>query len=447
MLTKSIAHNRRGWWAIIVLIGVCFSGSLNRQLVMLSINPIEKDLGLNDSSMGFLFGPSTAILSSLAGFAIGWLTDKTQRHLLLAFCVLIWSIGIFAIGLANSLTLIFVGVMLLAIFEGALMGISSSMIPDLFDEEARPTANMIYMTASSMLTGICMAMSGLLNDFVVKHTNLLPEILKHASAWRITFYIAASLGLPLFLCIISIGKIKRKSIAHDPLATNSSDIKNYFKNHWRSSASLYLSYGFALLAMGSISTWTPTVLTRTFKLSTGTLSSGLGLVILGSSPLGLAISRFLYSKLKLKFGKITSRKIFQFCVLASAGVLCVEYFATSITQMYVLILIQVAFFTAAGDQIITIFQDISPAHLRGRLTSIFLFTSGSLIASFAPYIIGLISDLLSKHSSGLLISIIIVSAPSLVLSFIALRLGDGLFKRNYIMSGASNSESSLITDS
>jgi len=447
MLKKSIAHNRRGWWAIIVLIGVCFSGNLNRQLVMLSINPIEKDLGLNDSSMGFLFGPSTAILSSLAGFAIGWLTDKTQRHLLLAFCVLIWSLGILAMGLASNLNLLFVGIMILAIFEGALMGISTSMIPDLFNEDARPTANMIYLTANSMLTGICMAMSGLLNDFVIKHTNLLPEILKHASAWRITFFIAASLGLPLFLCIVSIGKIKRKSKAHDSLTTDSSDIKHYFKNHWRSSASLYLSYGFALLAMGSIATWTPTVLTRTYKLSVGAISSGLGLVILGSSPLGLAFSRFLYGKFKHKLGKIASRRIFQFCILISAGVLCLEYFATTLTEMYVLILIQVAFFSAAGDQIITIFQDITPAHLRGRLSSIFLFISGSLIASIAPYVIGLISDLLSKHTSGLLISIIIVSAPSLVLSFVALKLGDSLFKRNYLISETSDSEASLNTAS
>jgi len=199
--------------------------------------------------------------------------------------------------------------------------------------------------------------------------------------------------------------------------------------------------------MGSIATWTPTVLTRTYKLSVGAISSGLGLVILGSSPLGLAFSRFLYGKFKHKLGKIASRRIFQFCILISAGVLCLEYFATTLTEMYVLILIQVAFFSAAGDQIITIFQDITPAHLRGRLSSIFLFISGSLIASIAPYVIGLISDLLSKHTSGLLISIIIVSAPSLVLSFVALKLGDSLFKRNYLISETSDSEASLNTAS
>jgi hypothetical protein len=46
-----------------------------------------------------------------------------------------------------------------------------------------------------------------------------------------------------------------------------------------------------------------------------------------------------------------------------------------------------------------------------------------------------------------LISIIIVSAPSLVLSFVALKLGDGFFKRNYLISETSDSETSLNTAS
>src|SRR3546814_3842777 len=87
-----------------------------------------------------------------------------DRRVLLSLCVIVWSIGIATCGLATSYPSLLVSVALLGAGEAGLSIIVFALIPQLFAEKQRMTANFIYYAASVVGGGVGIALAGLIID-------------------------------------------------------------------------------------------------------------------------------------------------------------------------------------------------------------------------------------------------------------------------------------------
>src|SRR3546814_5705392 len=91
---------------------------------------------------------------------MGWLADRFARRLILAVGIICWSLATGISGLQNSFGGLFLGTVGIAIGEAGVAPIIYAMIPDLFPERQRSTANFIFYGASLIGSGAGMAIGG-----------------------------------------------------------------------------------------------------------------------------------------------------------------------------------------------------------------------------------------------------------------------------------------------
>src|ERR1700730_18961619 len=81
---------RLAWLTVGLLAVVQFVNAIDRHLINLLIGPIKHDLGISDSSMGWL-ALSFAVLYALMGLVAGRLADSHVRKHIIAIGTAAWS--------------------------------------------------------------------------------------------------------------------------------------------------------------------------------------------------------------------------------------------------------------------------------------------------------------------------------------------------------------------
>ena len=94
-----------------VLIALTLIYTLNfidRTLITVVAQPIMNELGLSDGQFGFLTGPPFAIFYALMGIPIALIADRSNRVIVIAICIVIWSLMTVFCGFASHFDLLVV---------------------------------------------------------------------------------------------------------------------------------------------------------------------------------------------------------------------------------------------------------------------------------------------------------------------------------------------------
>src|SRR3546814_15910601 len=81
---------------------------LDRQILVMMIDPIKRDFALTDTDFSLLFGFAFATFYTVLGLVFGRLIDSANRTRVIAVCVALWSLATIFCGLATSLPQLFV---------------------------------------------------------------------------------------------------------------------------------------------------------------------------------------------------------------------------------------------------------------------------------------------------------------------------------------------------
>src|SRR3546814_628176 len=139
--------------------------------------------------------------SDLAAYPMGWLADRFGRRLILAVGIICWSLATGISGLQNSFGGLFLGTVGIAIGEAGVAPIIYAMIPDLFPERQRSTANFIFYGASLIGSGAGMAIGGGMLQWLSGSAHELPLWLAGIDTWRLAMMMVAVPG-PLFCLLV-----------------------------------------------------------------------------------------------------------------------------------------------------------------------------------------------------------------------------------------------------
>ena len=85
-------NTRYAWYAVAVLTLASVSANIDRQILNLLVVPIERDLRISDTQMGFLMGPAFAILYATMGIPLATAADRWSRRNVMAIGVALWSV-------------------------------------------------------------------------------------------------------------------------------------------------------------------------------------------------------------------------------------------------------------------------------------------------------------------------------------------------------------------
>lgn len=417
---------RRAYFVLLVLIVTTFAAGINRQLLILIIEPLKLEMSLSDSDIGLLAGLAPGVIAGGGAIILGWLTDHMARHVLLGICIIIWCVAAASLGVAFTFLSFLLGVMMLALAQTAVGPVTNSLIPDVFTETRRVRANLIFYGASVIAAGLGAAVSGALLSWVQENAALLPAPLSQLPYWRSALVIVAVIGIPVALLVLMIGPVKRRAgsgegqNAYDSLA-------RYAKENGVAVFGLYAAIGLSTFAGMSVMAWAPSHIVRVFEATPGEVGFALGISVMVGGFAGVIIAALSITKLLRLYGPLAPRHLFQYAMLLTIFPGLLQLLSTSAMQSYVLYGVQIMFANLGFALSSTMIQDISPAKYRGRMFGISILLIAA-ISSSGPFVVGLISDQFVTDPKGLLWAMLLVVVPALILSALCVNLTNAKYR-------------------
>jgi MFS family permease len=131
------------WVALVILSMAAWYAVIDKQVLILLAQPLRTDLGLSDTQIGGLQGAGAALFTAIAVVPLGWVSDRIDRRIVLAACVLVWSVAAAACAWATGYWSLLACVAFLAAGEAGLTPTVSAIVPDLVPERQRMTANFV----------------------------------------------------------------------------------------------------------------------------------------------------------------------------------------------------------------------------------------------------------------------------------------------------------------
>ena len=413
------------WYALATLSVVTLYALMDAQVLGLLAQSMKADLHLSDTQLGSLRGLGAVLFGAIAVLPLGWLADRIDRRLLLALCILVWSAAVASCGLATGYWSLLACMAFLSAGEAGLSPVVYSLIPELFPERQRLTANFVFYTATVLAGGAGLAIAGAVINHIDRVAPWFPIEPFARQTWRLVFFAVAVPG-PLLALALGLVRLKRSGAQASPQGVSSRpqeqpQLWRYLASNWKSIFGVFGSVGLMLLGAGAVFTWLPIILTREFALSAGAVGVGLGTALAAGSVAGLVISAASAKTLTTKLGVATPLRLSQLGYLTLAVLTPFYYVAHSSTQIFLIAGLQMAAVTGSSALMPTVVQNLAPASLRGRVFAISTM-SATLMQVISPIAVGLLSDHVFNRDGGLLLSSIVFGTPCLFAAAMTLRL-------------------------
>ncbi|MDQ3132366.1 MAG: MFS transporter [Acidobacteriota bacterium] len=176
-------------YVLIVLFAINTMNFFDRQILGAVGEPIRKEFGLSDASLGAL-GTAFTLLYAFVGVPLGRLADRIGRKGILSAGVFVWSLLTVGSGLAQNFWQIFALRLGVGVGEASCAPAATSLIGDLVPASWRAKALAIFMLGLPVGVALSFAVSG---------------TIAKTYGWRAAFFVA---GVPGILCAIAVLFIK-----------------------------------------------------------------------------------------------------------------------------------------------------------------------------------------------------------------------------------------------
>lgn len=401
------------WYALAVLVAVSLFAFVDRQIINLVAPALQRDIGLSDVQLGIMHGLGLALCASVAAYPIGWASDRFGRRLVLGCCVLFWSMATAACAFQTSFTGIFITTAGVAIGEAALAPVIFSMMPDLFPERQRNTANFIFFGVALLGVSLGLGLGGAMLGLLEASHAALPSFLAGMQSWRVALILAALPG-PLFVLLLASIRMRSERDRIARLAPQSEAATDrvipFLKQHGKLFVCIYLGIFAYNMPLGATFAWLPIAMPRMFPgFVISSLGVPLGITVGIGSIVGLVLAPL---GLKLFGGDahLKPLRIARFYLVCAGIPALLMLFAQAPWHLYACVGAQLTFLLAAGALMPGILQQLAPPMLRSRLISV-LGICTAIAGGLGPMMVGMLSGLFDTPR-GLVIATVIVAFPA-----------------------------------
>jgi len=367
------------WTVLALLFGVYSFNWMDRQVLVILLEPIRQDLQLSDTAAGLLSGFVFSTVYSFAGIPIARWADRSNRRSVIALALAAWSLMTVGAAFARGFASLAVARMGVAVCEAGCSPPAHSLISDYFPPRRRGTAIAIYSLGISVGIWAGLTLGGIINEHY---------------GWRAAFLI---LGLPGLLLALTIRLVVREP----PRGRYEAQVDNApvpareaAQRLWRTRSYVYAALGLGLIAFtgSGFENWTPAYLIRVLGLSSSEAGTLAGLVegmagILGTLGAGLLADRLAqrdprwYLWMPLVGVVIYMPAMLWFLYGAGSG--------PGFHAAYWLSIFGIATYTAP---LIAIGISLLPANLRALGSSVMLFVMNMLGVGGGTFAVGWVSD-------------------------------------------------------
>jgi MFS family permease len=381
----------RRWYVLLVLTLVYALSIADRFVMSTLIEPIKADLGLSDSSIGFLTGSSLAFFYVTAGLPLATLADRANRRNMIALALGAWSAMTTLCGFAQNYWQLLLARIGVGVGEAGGTPPSASLLSDYFSPRRRALALSVYSVGAAL--GSMMGSSaGYASD---------------AWGWRAAFYVLGAPGvLVAVLVAVTIREPARGRLdeaapaatargATTPGATTRATLKDTLKFSRVQPALLHTWLGatvFSLWAWG-LMWWSPSFLVRSHGMSLGDAGGALSLMHGIGGTAVLLLTMLIMGPLGRRDPRLVAWFVAASIVIGTIPSI-IAYSATSSRTALLAMWVFIPLSYATFGPTFALLQNLVPASMRAQAVAVMLFCANIANLVIAPQVVGLASDLL-----------------------------------------------------
>lgn len=433
------------WYSLGVLIVLNVFAWLDRQVIVLLIDPIRHDLQISDVQISLLTGIAFALLYTISGLPIGWLVDRYSRRIIIFFGVIFWSLATVGCGLAKSFWGLFAGRVGVGIGEAALTPTAFSMIADIFPQRRLAIASSMFSMGAGIGQGLSLAIAGLIAAMVSHGEVVNLPLFGEVRAWQFTFILVGVPGLLLALLILTVREPKRRGslkkaaapqqepapqpiavAAPAPTPPKEEQVDRFFQylfRHWKFYSCHMIGFAFLSISSFGMQIWGPVYLSRAFGWSPAQIGAAFGASLSISMIAGYAVAGMVVDYFYGRGMKDAHLRLYAFAALT---VIPITIAIITLNDPWLFVLgffffkLVIGGFGPIG---IAGIQVVTPNEFRGRLIALYLFVSTMTGQGFGPFAIAALTQYVFKDDKMVGYSIMITLVCAFMLSAIFLWIG------------------------
>lgn len=376
------------WYVVAVMLLANIVSLTDRMVISLLVVPIQDDLHLSDTDMGWVLGIAFGLFYSLMGLPLGRMVDRLHRARLIAVGIFLWSLMTVFSGLSNSFWELFFARMGVGIGEAVLAPAAWSLVSDMFPPTARAKALSVIQLGGIIGVSMGYLLGGLVFQMAQSPEVFAGTMFGDLAPWRTVFLLAAAPGLLLIFLVLMIREPRASThIAAVPL----SDIARYLRGPGRPLIAVFLGLAGIMVTVFSVNAWTPALITRKFGLGSDEIGFYLGTAaLLGGVPGTFAGGWLTDRAMRAGWHNVYSTVP----IIGAAGIIPVVSLIPHVDEVGQLVaLIGLFYFIALlpNGVIIAYTQRASPPRMRGTIGALNILC-GNLIGYSGPAAVAFVSD-------------------------------------------------------
>ncbi|KQM26629.1 MULTISPECIES: spinster family MFS transporter [unclassified Sphingomonas] len=346
---------------------------LDRQILSILAQPVQRDLGLDDGQMGMLGGLAFAALYSTLAIPLALIADRTSRTWVITISLGVWSAFTALCGTAQNFTQMFLFRLGVGVGEAGGVAPSYALIADTFPPERRARALAIYSL------GIPLGAAGGV---------LLGGYIAQAVEWRTAFYTVGLAGLV-------IAPFFRLLVKDPPRAAASADripVGRVFGILARKPSFWLMAFGAAAGSMCGygVAFWLPSLMMRSFGLDLIQTGQFFGALLLTGGVAGILLGGSLGDRLGQR-NKRWYALLPALCYVLGTPLFIAGVLSSGWVAAFALFLLPQALVYVWLGPVLTAVQHLVPAHMRATASACFLLINNLIGLGLGSWVVGQLS--------------------------------------------------------
>ena len=406
----------KAWCLLIVLMFAMILSLIDRMVISLLVIPIQGEMALSDTDMGWILGVAFGLFYSIMGLPLGLMADRYSRIRLIAMGIALWSLMTMMSGLADSFWTLFLSRMGVGVGEAVLAPAAWSLLADVFPPRNQARALSVFQLGALSGTGLGFLLGGWILELATTSSILQIGLFEGMSSWRVVFVLAALPGALLVVLVLQFrDPRKNQAVQAGSLSATGREVFLFLSGQGKVLPWLFFGMGTIILAIYSVISWSPTMIARQFELPSHIIGHQLGMVILASSLFGVLLGGWITDRAVQR----ENSRIYVTLLLAAAIGVIPGIAGLVLMPSYPLILVSIGFFftmaTLPNGVLVAYIQRVTPGHIRGIVSASYVLTVNLIGYLFGPPGVALISEKLLNNDLGMAIAVIGISLALLAI--------------------------------
>lgn len=380
---------RYRWYVVWLLFLVYVLNFVDRQILVILMEPIRLEFGFTDRQLGLLGGLAFALLYSTLGIPIARLADRANRVKIISISIFVWSLATALTGLARNFNQLLLARIAVGVGEAGCSPPAYSLLSDYFSREKRTTAFSIY----SM---------GIYGGVFVGY--LVGALVAEYHGWRAAFWVVGLPGLAVALLVrFSLREPPRGFADGGQVASRPPPVRAVLGGLISKPAFRHLALAAALHAFVGygVSGFHPSFLIRSHGFSVAEVGVILSLVSAVSGVGGTWYGGYLAEWLSRRLRDVRWQLwVPGIATLVNVPVALLAYTASGRTAVVALLFASLVFGVMYLGPTFATVQRLVTARERALGSALLLLVINLIGLGLGPWLVGAVSDVLNQWHLG-----------------------------------------------